>query len=219
MKVIITGASGMAGEGVLQECLSNEQIEKVVVVGRKPCGYVHEKLEEIIHSDFNDITSIIAKLSGFDACFFCAGVSSIGMKEDAYYKVTYTLTINFAKQLSVVNPQMTFCYISGTGTDSTEKGKSMWARVKGKTENDLKKLPFKAVYNFRPAALKTTPGAKNFSKFLKAIEILYPLFKLFNSPYYIPLATVARAMIQVSKNGYSSSVPEVADIKKQGEIA
>jgi uncharacterized protein YbjT (DUF2867 family) len=217
MKIIITGASGMVGEGVLQECLSNPFIKEVVVVGRKPCGYSHEKLAEILHSNFNDISTIVKRLEGFDACFFCAGVSSVGLSAEVYYELTYSLTINFASQLAKYNPQMTFCYVSGGGTDSTEKGRLRWARVKGKTENDLTKLPFKAVYNFRPGAMKTTKGAKNFNKFLKAIEILYPLFKLFNSPYYIPIATVAKAMILVSKDGYPAAVLEAADIKKLGE--
>lgn len=217
MKIIITGASGMVGEGVLQECLSNPVIEKVIVIGRKPCGYSHDKLKEIIHQDFNDIKSIVDQLKGFDACFFCAGVSSVGMSEKEYFEVTYTLTTNFAKSLSVDNEQMTFCYVSGTGTDGSEKGKIRWANVKGKTENDLMKLPFKAIYNFRPAAMKSTKGAKNFNHLLKAIEILYPLFKLFNSPFYIPISTVAKAMIRVSQKGYHTSVLEAADIKKLGE--
>src|SRR5260221_14175957 len=140
LKVIITGATGMVGEGVLHECLLHPMVEEVLIINRKPYGIVHPKLKEIIHSDFFDISAIESRLIGYNACFFCLGVSSIGMKEPEYYRLTYTLTINFAQTLSKLNRDMTFCYVSGSGTDSSEKGKSMWARVKGKTENELMKL-------------------------------------------------------------------------------
>ena len=149
IKAIITGATGMVGEGVLHECLLHPDVESVLVINRKPCGVKHEKLKEIIHKDFLDLSAIEEQLAGYNACYFCAGVSSVGKKEDEYTRITYDLTLNFANTLVKLNPDMTFCYVSGVGTDSTEKGRSMWARVKGKTENDLLKLPFKAAYMFQ----------------------------------------------------------------------
>ena len=165
----------MVGEGVLHECLLHPQVEAVMVINRKPCGISHPKLKEIIHTDFFDLSGIQNQLEGYDACFFCLGVSSIGMKEPEYYRMTYTLTINVAQTLSKLNPGMTFCYISGSGTDSTEKGRQMWARVKGKTENDLMKLPFKQVFNFRPGFMYPTKGLKNTLPFYKYISWMYPI--------------------------------------------
>lgn len=212
LKVIITGATGMVGEGVLQECIANTEVEKILLINRKPSGYVHPKIEEIIHTNFNDIGPIMDSIKNYDACYFCLGISSIGMNEEAYTKVTYNLTLDFAKALSAVNPQMTFCYVSGASTDSTEKGKQMWARVKGKTENDLMKLPFKAVYNFRPAFMKPTKGAKNIKSIYKVINVLFPILKLFSSSYFLTLEQVGKAMINVTIDGYSKQVLEVKDI-------
>lgn len=214
LKVIITGATGMVGEGVLQECIVNPDIEKILLINRKSSGYSHPKIEEIIHNNFNDIASIIERLKNYDACYFCLGVSSIGMSEEAYTKVTYTLTLDFAKALSIVNPQMTFCSVSGASTDSTESGKQMWARVKGKTENDLMKLPFKAVYNFRPAFMKPTKGAKNIKGIYKVINILFPLMRAFSSSYFLTLEEVGKAMINVTIRGYGKQILEVDDISK-----
>lgn len=166
----------------------------------------------MLHQDFNDISSIAEKLRGYDACYFCAGISSVGVTEEEYTKFTYTLTLNFASDLAAVNPQMTFCYISGGGTDSTEQGRTMWARVKGKTENDLMKLPFKAVYNFRPAFMKPTKGAKNVKGFYKVINGLYPLLRLFSKPFFLTLQEVGRAMISVTANGYKKHILETRDI-------
>ena len=149
IKAIITGTTGMVGEGVLKECLIHPDVENVLVINRKPCGVSHPKLSEIIHNDFLDFTPLKDKLKGYNACFFCLGISSVGKKEDEYFRITYTLTMKMAEILSQNNPDMTFCYISGAGTDSTEKGRVNWARVKGKTENDLMKLPFKKVFAFR----------------------------------------------------------------------
>ena len=144
----------MIGEGVLYECIHSDIVEKILVITRKPTGYSNPKLSEIVHSDFLDISSLQKQVSGYNACFFCLGVTSLGRNETEYTRLTYTLTMNFASTLANINPGMTFCYISGAGTDSTEKGKVMWARVKGKTENDLMKLPFKKVYNFRPGGIR-----------------------------------------------------------------
>ncbi|HEY1201197.1 MAG TPA: NAD-dependent epimerase/dehydratase family protein, partial [Niastella sp.] len=148
IKVIITGASGMVGEGVLHECLLHPDVEEVLVVGRRTAGVVHPKLKEIIHKDFFDLSPIKDQLKGYNACYFCLGVSSVGMKEKEYHHLTYDLTMHMATILADQNPGMTFCYVSGSGTDSSEHGKLMWARVKGQTENDLMRLPFKAAYMF-----------------------------------------------------------------------
>jgi uncharacterized protein YbjT (DUF2867 family) len=175
VRAIITGATGMVGEGVLHECLLHPDVEAVLVINRKPCGVSHDKLKEIIHGDFFDLSSIENQLIGYNACFFCLGVSSIGMKEPEYTRISYTLTLNVAQTLSRLNPEMTFCYVSGAGTDSTEKGRLMWARVKGKTENDLARLHFKATYGFRPAFMLPTKGLKNTLSFYKYISWLYPV--------------------------------------------
>lgn len=212
IKAIITGATGMVGEGVLHEALNRTDISSVVVIGRKTCGVSHPKLKEIIHADFNDISPILNELTGFDACYFCSGVSSVGMKEDEFYRLTYTLTLNFAQKLSSVNPNMAFCYISGSGTDSTEKGKTMWARVKGKTENDLIKLPFKAVYNFRPGYMHPTEGLKNTLSFYKYIGWLYPFMRKVFPKYVTTLQELASAMINASIRGYSKKIIEIEDI-------
>ncbi|MBC9914257.1 epimerase [Chitinophaga varians] len=211
LKVIITGATGMVGEGVMQECIANPNVEKILLINRKPSGFVHPKVMEVLHNNFSDISPIVDQLKGYDACYFCLGVSSVGMKEAAYYAVTYTLTLNFAGSLAAVNPGMTFCYVSGAGTDSSEKGKVMWARVKGKTENDLTKLPFKAAYNFRPAFMKATPGAKNLKTLYKMLSFLYFLRSIFPN-YFLTLEEVGKAMINVTIHGYSKKILEVKDI-------
>lgn len=212
LKVIITGATGMVGEGVLQECIANPKVEKILLLNRKTSGYSHSKIEEMLISNFNDVSSISEHIKGYAACYFCLGISSIGMNEETYTKITYNLTLDFAKVLSTINPQMTFCYVSGASTDSTEKGKQMWARVKGKTENDLMKLPFKAVYNFRPAFMKPTKGAKNIKGIYKVITALFPLLRPFNPSYFLTLEEVGKAMINASINGYPKSILEVKDI-------
>jgi hypothetical protein len=177
IKAIITGVTGMVGEGVLHECLQHPDIEAVLVISRKPCGALHPKLKEIIHQDFLHLSAIENQLIGYNACYFCLGVSSVGMKELEYYNLTYALTMHVAQTLSRINPGMTFCYVSGSGTDSTEKGRLMWARVKGKTENDLMKLPFKQVYAFRPGFMKPTKGLKNTLPFYKYVTWMYPFFR------------------------------------------
>lgn len=207
----------MVGEGVLFECLSNDNVEQVLVIGRRSCGYEHPKLNEIIHNDLSNIASLSDKLMGYNACYFCLGVSALGRTEAEYFKLTNTLTINFATLLAKLNPVMTFCYISGTGTDSSEKGKIMWARVKGKTENDLFKLPFKNVYNFRPAVIQTTLPVKpsmTYYKTYKYASWIFPLMKLIAPRYVTSLKELAVAMINSSLYGYSKGVIEVQDIKK-----
>ena len=211
IRVIVTGASGMVGEGVLLVCLQREDVEAVLVVGRKPCGTTHPKLKEIIHADFFNLSAIESQLSHYDACLFCLGVSSIGMKEEEYTRLTHTLTTNFAKTLIKQNPMMTFCYISGASTDSSEKGKSMWARVKGKTENDLTKI-FKHAYNFRPGALEPTPGQKNTLRLYTYLGWLIPIIRLLAPNVICKLEDLGNAMVNAVTKGYDKQILEVTDI-------
>ncbi|MCY7357973.1 MAG: NAD-dependent epimerase/dehydratase family protein [Rudanella sp.] len=212
IKVIVTGATGMVGEGVLHECLLHQNVEKVLVVGRKSCGVSHPKLAELIVSDFYDLSAVEAQLVGYNACFFCLGISSLGMSESDFTKITYTLTMSMAQTLSRLNPDMTFCYVSGTGTDSTEKGRTMWARVKGKTENDLMKLPFKQVYNFRPGYIHPTEGLKNTLSYYKYLGWLYPVFRTLMPGLVITMKQLGQAMINTVGNGNQKTVVEVKDM-------
>ena len=202
----------MVGEGVLHEALHHPSVESVLVINRKPCGVTHPKLTEIIHADFFNLSAIEPQLSGYNACFFCLGVSSVGIKEPEYTKVTYDLTMGFAKLLSRLNPEMTFCYVSGSGTDSTEKGKMMWARVKGKTENDLIKLPFKAAFNFRPPFMLPTKGLNNVLPWYKYVTWLYPVCRPLLPSYFITLRELGLAMINGVLYGYEKKVLEARDI-------
>ena len=172
----------------------------------------HPKLKEIVCGDFYDLSAIETELAGYNACFFCLGVSSIGMSEDAYRHVTYDLTMSVARTLARLNPDMTFCYISGQATDSSEHGRLMWARVKGKTENDLMKLPFKRVYAFRPAYIHPTEGMQNTLKYYKYITWLYPLLRLVFPSRVSTLREIGLAMIHVSTRGYDKPIMEVKDI-------
>lgn len=212
IRVIITGSTGMVGEGVLYECLQHPEVEMVLVINRKPCSISHPKLKEIIHTDFFDLLPVESMLSGYNSCFFCAGVSSVGMKEPEYTRITYELTMNFAQTLNRLNPDMTFCYVSGAGTDSSEKGRMMWARVKGKTENDLMKLQFKNVYAFRPAFMKPIKGQKNAPEFLKYILWLYPALHALFPEYFGTLSDVGLAMINCAISGTGKKVLEAKDI-------
>lgn len=216
LKVILTGATGMVGEGVLLECFDDPRIEKILAITRKPTGYKHAKLEELIHSDFFDLSEIEEHFKDYDACFFCAGVSSMGMKKDKYYRLTYTMTMGFAEAVSRQSPEATFCYVSGAGTDSSEKGRLMWARVKGKTENDLMKLNLD-VYNFRPAFMISRKEAKNPPKFYQHLRgFIKTLEKLF--PKYIcELDLVAKAMINIAYGSAEKRILEVGDIREMSE--
>jgi len=214
IRAIITGSTGMVGEGVLHECLNHPLVEQVLVVNRKPCGVEHPKLIEILHDNFFDLSSIEGHLYGYNACFFCLGVSSVGMNEEKYTKVTYTLTINFAQTLLKLNHDMTFCYVSGAGTDSTEKGRSMWARVKGRTENELAKLPFEQEFNFRPGYMHPTPGLKNTLPMYKYISWLYPVARRWFPNAASTLAELGQAMINAAIIGYPEHTLEVKDIVK-----
>jgi uncharacterized protein YbjT (DUF2867 family) len=211
MKAIITGATGMVGEGVLLECLNHLDMEQISVINRKPGGVSHPKLREIIHKDFFDLRPIEQQLSGFDACFFCLGVSSVGMSAAEYRHITYDLTLNVARLLVKLNPQMTFCYVSGAGTDSTEQGRVAWARVKGATENALLQL-FKHAYMFRPGFMKSTPGQKNVKSYYKFIAWLYPIGRALYPAGFCTLQEVALAMIKAAGKGYAKQIVEVKDI-------
>lgn len=217
INAIITGVTGMVGEGVLHECLLHPDVESVLVINRKPCGVKHEKLLEIIHKDFSDLSSIESQLKGYNACFFCAGVSSVGKKEDEYRRITYDLTLNLAKTLLKLNPDMTFCYVSGVGTDSTEKGRSMWARVKGKTENDLLKFGFKDAYMFRPGYIQPTKGLKNAYKIYKVFVPFYPILKTLFPKYVVSLEELGKAMINVTLYESDKKVLECRDIVNESK--
>jgi uncharacterized protein YbjT (DUF2867 family) len=211
IKAIVTGATGMVGEGVMHECLQNPDVEQVLVINRKPSGVSHPKLKEIIHADFFDLSAISDKLTGYNACFFCLGVTSVGKKADEYYKLTYTLTMHVAETLVKLNPDMTFCYISGAGTDSKEKGNG-WAAVKGKTENDLMKLPFKQVYALRPGFIKPIEGLSNTHSYYKYINWLFPIGRALYPNGFCTLKELAAAMIHIVNQPYPKKVIEGKDI-------
>src|SRR5271170_1359629 len=181
MNVILFGASGMVGQGVLRECLLDPDVQQILSIVRTPTSQHHAKLRELVHTDFFDYSTIEPDLTGFDACFFSLGVSSAGMAEARYKHLTYDLTLAAATTLAKLNPQMTFIYVSGAGTDSTEQGRTMWARVKGKTENDLLKLPFRAAYMFRPGIIQPLHGIKSktrvYQAFYAAFKPIFPLVK------------------------------------------
>ena len=216
MKVILLGATGMVGQGVLRECLLDPEVESVLVIGRSTIGQRHEKLHEIVLSDLFDLSAAEDKLSAYDACFFCLGVSSMGMKEEAYRRVTYDLTISVARSLARLNPAMTFIYVSGASTDSTERGRTMWARVKGQTENALLKMPFKAAYMFRPAYIQPLHGIRTKTRWYGVMYAMmgpfYPLWKWFFPKFVTTTECIGRAMLHVAKRGAAKSVLENQDI-------
>lgn len=213
MRVIITGTTGMIGEGVLIECLADPVIKEVLSVSRKPTGKKHPKLKEYIISDFLLLKEDDATLKGYDACFYCAGVSAVGKTEEEYKKITYDTTLHFARALNP-NPQISFIYVSGGGTDSTEKGRMMWARVKGKTENDLAKLPFKQAFGFRIGFVKPATGQQHVLRFYKYISWLFPIIRTLLPSMYNTMKQVAQAMIYVAQNGYERNVIYVKDIHR-----
>jgi len=218
IKAIITGSTGMVGEGVLHECLHHPDVDSVLVINRRLCGVQHPKLKEIIHQDFSDFSAIESELSGYNAAFLCMGISSVGMKEEKFRHLTYDLTMALANPLSKINPDITLTYVSGLGTDSTENGRIMWARVKGKTENDLLKLPVKQAYMFRPALITPTKGLKNTYTAYKVMKLLLPVFRLLFPKYVLSLRELGLAMINVALNGYEKKVLEVKDIVKLAKV-
>ena len=216
MRVIIFGATGMVGGGVLLECLDHPDVSSILVIGRNPCGVTHDKVRETLRQDFFDYRDIEDTLEGYDACFFCLGVSSAGMSEEKYTRLTYDLTLAAANALARVNPQMTFCYISGTGADSTERSRTMWARVRGRTENALLRLPFKATYIFRPGFIQPMKGIKSKTTLYRAAYAVFgPLFPILNAvvPNYVTTTErVGIAMIRIAQRGYDKHILENRDI-------
>ncbi len=206
----------MVGQGVLRECLLDPGIDRVLILGRSATGQRHEKLREIVHGDLANLAVVETQLHGYDACFFCLGVSAVGMTEADYHRVTYELTLAVAKTLARLNPGMTFIYVSGAGTDSTERGRSMWARVKGATENALLRLPFKAAVMFRPGFIQPLHGIRSKTKFYQMIyTVLAPLIPLLRAVAPGAVTTteqLGRAMISVAKHGASKPVLETRDI-------
>ena len=214
IKVIITGATGMVGEGVMFECLDNANVKQVLILNRRPYGMRHPKLKELIVEDFFNLAQVENQLIGYDACFYCAGISSAGMKEADYTRITYDTTLHVANTLARLNSSMVFSHISGNHTDGTEKSGIMWARVKGRTENALMRLPFKNVYNFRPGLMKPTDGQKNIKGPYKIIRSLYPVVKFIFPKHVLLLKEVGQAMINSVVKGYGKQVLEIKDIKE-----
>lgn len=216
MKVLMFGASGMVGRGVLGECIDSPEVTSVLAVGRNSCTVEHDKLREVIHDDFFDYSRIADVLTGHDVCFFCLGVSAAGMSEEQYHRLTYELTVRTAEILVELNPHMTFCYVSGAGTDGTESGRIMWARVKGKTENRLMRLPFKAMYLFRPGYIQPLTGIRSKTLIYRVVYTLlgplYPLLKTLFPKYVTTTAKLGRAMLHVASGGYPRNVLENRDI-------
>ena len=211
IKVIITGATGMVGEGVLFECLQNEKVAEVLIVSRRHYDLQHPKLKELLLPDFFKLHEYAENVKGYDGCFFCAGVSSVGKNEEQFTHLTFDTTMAFAKSLLKVNPGIVFTYVSGAKTDSSEKSKMMWARVKGKTENDLAKLGFKAEYNFRPGIMQPFPEQKNWKP---VVKFLVRIVKFLSPKSVLTLKEVGNAMINAVTIGYPKNVLEVADIKE-----
>ena len=210
--VIITGSTGMVGEGVLIQCLNNPEIDSILLINRKPCGYVHAKLKEIVHQDFFNFKAIEDELKGYNACFFCLGISSVGVDNDTYYRMTYTLTMHVADTLVKLNDNMTFCYVSGSGTDIN--GRLKWQKVKGKTENELTKLPFNQVYHFRPGFIKPLKEQKFAHNFYKYINWMFPIGRKFFPNGFCTMTELGDAMINTLYYQSERRILEGKDIIK-----
>jgi uncharacterized protein YbjT (DUF2867 family) len=218
MHIAIFGATGMVGLGVLRECLIDPTVERVVTIGRTPVGATNPKLTDVVLPNLLDYSSVEPQLTGLDACFFCLGVSAAGMSEEAYRRVTYDITIAAAGTLSRLNPQMTFVYVSGMGTDSTERGRTMWARVKGQTENALLKMPFKAAFMFRPAIIQPLHGIRSkttsYRVFYFVLAPLLPLLRRLFPRYITTTEQIGRAMLHVARTGAAKNILETIDINR-----
>lgn len=216
MKIIVTGVTGMVGKGVLLECLDHPEVSSVLSISRRSAGMEHPKLKELIHKDFSEFESVSKELEGYDACFACMGVSSAGMNEADYTRMTYDYTLSLANELYKLNPEMTITYVSGVGTDSTEKGRSMWARVKGKTENDLLSMGFRQAFMFRPGAIiperGVVPSSKLYRILINYLGGLLKLIKWIAPKAVVGSSQIGQAMINAHSKGYDKKVIEPADI-------
>lgn len=219
LKIILTGATGMVGEGVLLHCLNDSRVDRVLSVSRRSAARTHPKLTELLVPDFMSLAAVESQLMGYDACFYCAGISSAGMTEADYTKITYDTPLHFASTLARLNPNMVLVHVSGRSTDGTERGRVMWARVKGKAENELMKLPFKRVYNFRPALMKPVAGQRNIKAFFKPVLALYPLWKFLFPGSSMTLDEVGDAMIRCVVDGATKQVLEVTDMQRLVSLA
>jgi uncharacterized protein YbjT (DUF2867 family) len=217
IKVIITGATGMVGEGVLLECLAHPEVAEVLLVGRKTFGRAHPKLKELLVADFMDLDGVRGQLGGYDGCFYCAGVSSVGKKENEYTRVTYDVTVHFAEVLAGLNPGMVFDYVSGAGTDSSEKGRVMWARVKGRTENALLRMPFRAAYMFRPGFIVPMDGivskTRSYRIFYDVLGPVLPLLRRMFPRSILTTRELGEAMLTVVRTGAPKTVLEPGDMR------
>ena len=218
MKAILFGATGMVGQGLLRECLLDPTVEHVLSIARNPAGPQSAKLSQLVHKDFFDFSPVESQLTGYDSCFYCAGPSSAGMTEESYFHATYDMTLAAGQTLARLNPTMTFLYVSGAGTDSTEKGRTMWARVKGKTENALLRLPFKAAHMFRPAVIQPMHGIQSKTA---SYRILYtvmnpvlPMLRWLLPQYVTTTEILGRAMIGVAQKGHPKHILETRDINQ-----
>ncbi|GAA4370074.1 epimerase [Hymenobacter saemangeumensis] len=212
LKVIITGATGMVGEGVLLECLQNPAVEAVLSLSRRPSGIRHSKMKEVLVSDLQDLSAVEDQLRSYNACFFCAGVSSLGISQAEYERITHDLTLYVAHTLLRLNPGLSFTYVTGAGTDSREQSRQHWARVKGRTENDLLKLPFRHAYMFRPGFMKPMAGQQRVLSMYKYVGWLYPVARVLAPAFISTMQEVGQAMIAAVQNGYPKPVLEVRDI-------
>lgn len=218
MKVILFGATGMVGAGVLRECLDDPQVASILVVGRSSCAVSDAKITEILHRDFFDYTTLQAQFANYDACFFCLGVSSAGMSEEKYHHLTYELTLAAATSMVAVNSELTFCYVSGMGTDSTERSRTMWTRVKGKTENALLALPFAAAYMFRPGYIQPLKGVRSKTWIYQIVYdvfgALYPMLRRVFPSYVTTTVNIGLAMIEVATRGCPQRILLPVDINR-----
>jgi uncharacterized protein YbjT (DUF2867 family) len=216
LNIIITGSTGMIGKGVLLECLESDDIESILIINRRSLDFTHPKIKEIVHKDFLDLSSIEKKLKGYQACFFCLGVSAVGMSEAEYSRITFGITLKFAETVLKMNPEITFNYISGQGTDSSENGKMMWARVKGKTENALLALPFERAYMFRPGLIQPMKGIRSSSKMYNLMYVIfkpfYPLLKAVSPNYVTSTVQVGKAMVRSVTEGPEKNILNIRDI-------
>jgi len=217
MKILIFGATGMVGQSALRECLLAADMELVQTVGRIPTGAQHPKLKEVVLPDLFDLSTAEASLSGFDACFFCVGVTSAGLSEETYTRLTFTLTTTVAETLARLNPGMTFAYVSGSGTDSSERGRSMWARVKGRTENTLLRMPFRAAYMFRPGFIVPLDGIQSKTRSYRIFYwVLAPVLPLLRRGFPKSILTtreIGEAMLIVARRGAPKAVLETGDLR------